>query len=175
MEEVTLDLKQAKSTPDIAATIAALDLGSSDEEEQPAYDDGDLPEFSDTEPAPPATPLASSSRVPVKLVNRNGPKGKKVPLAKLKKKLGSLVPNGGKKQEEEEDQVTTSGGGGIKLTDEMLDKVMAQLLVEQGPEVAGNIKRDDVQRMVDQVGLNKKVLTGKQGLMGRGTKDAGYV
>lgn len=174
MEEVTLDLTQAKSTPDIAATIAALDLGSSDEEEQPAYDDGDLPEFSDTEPAPSSTPLASSSRVPVKLVNRNGPKGKKVPLAKLKKKLGSLVPNGGKKEvEDDTDQMATTGGGGIKLTDEMLDKVMAQLLVEQGPEVAGNIKRDDVQRMVDQVGLNKKVLTGKQGLMGRGTKDAG--
>ena len=81
---------------------------------------------------------------------------------------GAVVKKAKAKAEEEEETV---GGKGMHLTEEMLDKVMAQLAVEQGPELASSIQRIDVQKLVAEAGINKAFLQGKQGLMGKGTKD----
>lgn len=146
----------------------SVEDNSSDEEQQ-AYDDGDLPDFSADEAE--VIPTASSSRG-IPTFKKPPMKGKKAPLSKLKKKLTALVPNGNNaKKSQDVEVVEDTKGKGVKLSEAMLDKLMEQLIIEKGAEVASTVKREDLQRMVDVIGLNKRVLQGKEGLMGKGTKD----
>lgn len=160
------------STPDSAA-FAQLDVSDED-----TSLDFTLPDFSDDEaPAIPAASSSSSARHPPLKVSKGGPGKKKVPLSQLKAKLGSLAGGGAvvkkaKAKAAEEEEV---GGKGMHLSEEMLDKVMAQLAVEQGPELASSIQRIDVQKLVAEAGINKAFLQGKEGLMGKGTKDMACV
>ncbi|ORY78456.1 Myristoyl-CoA:protein N-myristoyltransferase, N-terminal domain-domain-containing protein [Leucosporidium creatinivorum] len=158
--------------------LTAADLASDDEQAQ-EYD-GNLPDFSDSEEATPpaATPTtpASTSRPPS--TKPKGPPGrKKAPGAgsSLKKKLTSAIPGKDKKKAaaSEDGQVVPANPaapGGVKLTNEQLDAVMAQL-VSQQPELEGKLTRQDVQEFIHTTGINKKVLQGKQGLMGKNEKD----
>lgn len=133
-----------------------------DADDEPVF--SSLPEFSDDEaPVVPKAPVASSSRAPSKGV----PGRKKMPLAQLKKKLGG---GGDAVKKVKADEPLK----GIKLSDAQMDEVMRQLVLEEGPDAA-KLDRKDVQNLIDQVGLNKDVLQGKQGLMGKGTKEAGSV
>lgn len=152
--------------------LTAEDLVSDDEPVGKEYD-GDLPDFSDNEE--PATPVPSTStRLPPP--KPKGPLGrKKAPAASsLKKKLASSVPgtkeNKAKKAVAAEEQQVAAVPGGVKLTDEQLDAVMAQL-EETQPELKGKLTREDVQQFIHTTGINKKVLQGKQGLMGKNAKD----
>lgn len=155
--------------------LTAADLASDDEQAQ-EYD-GNLPDFSDSEEATPpaATPTTPAVTARPPATKPKGPPGrKKAPSAgsSLKKKLTSAIPGKDKKKAttKENGQVVPTAPGGVKLTNEQLDAVMAQL-VSQQPELEGKLTRQDVQEFIHTTGINKKVLQGKQGLMGKNEKD----
>lgn len=154
--------------------LTAADLASDDEQAQ-EYD-GNLPDFSDSEEATPTdTPTTPAATARPPSTKPKGPPGrKKAPSAgsSLKKKLTSAIPGKDKKKKaaSEDGQVVPAAPGGVKLTNEQLDAVMAQL-VSQQPELEGKLTRQDVQEFIHTTGINKKVLQGKQGLMGKNEKD----
>ncbi|KAI5479326.1 glycylpeptide N-tetradecanoyltransferase [Pseudohyphozyma bogoriensis] len=137
-----------------------------------AYGDGDLPEFSEDESSAP-TPAPSSSRAPPSSRGKVVPGKKKIPLSNLKKKLGSAAGaiTSTKAAAKDKENAPEAGKSSDAMSDEMLDKIMAQFNAEQGGEGGASFQRVDVQKMMEQLGVNKQYLTGKEGLMGKGTKD----
>lgn len=141
-----------------------------------AYDDGDLPDFSDDESR--STPASSSSTARLPPPRPKGPPGrKKVPgAAAIKKKIQSVVPQKDAKDKQKAQAAPSDvpAPGGIKLSDSQIDALM-QHLVSESPEMRGKLTREDVQNFVNVAGINKAFLQGKQGLMGKGAKDMGQV
>lgn len=162
------------------------------EEPEPEGYNGDLPEFSDSEDTPPP---ATSSKVPVARPKSGPPgKGKKVPLAALKKKLAggaaavsasvaSSSSSSSSKDKQKAKAVEDDNGAvaateqklkGMKLSDSQLDAVIAQLVKNQ-PHLEGKVSRADAQAFINSTGMNKKVLEGKEGLFGKTVSDMGCV
>lgn len=155
-------------------TITAEDLAAFDEDQDDGPDEGytgELPDFSGDEQDEPAAPATTSKLPPPK---PKGPLGrKKVPAgASLKKKLTSVVKP--KPAAAPAAEPSTAVSKGIKLTGVQLDAVMAQLAAEQ-PDLEGKLTREDVQRLIDETGIDKKFLKGEKGLMGSGRKDIASV
>lgn len=115
---------------------SAAEQSDSDEGEY----DGQLPQFSDDEAAPPLKA-----------------KPTRKPFSNLRKKLAP--PSSKAKQP-------------LKLSDKKLDQVMAKLA--ESPAGA-QITKEQLPEIIAALELNKDVLKGKQGLMGKGTKDIAYV
>ena len=154
-----MDPAPAAAEPPAAA--AATEGSDDSDGDAPVF--SSLPEFSDDDAPPPAkakAPVASSSRAI--------PGRKKLPLSQLKRKLTGTGGGGGADKKE------PKAAKAINLSEDQLDDVMRQLIIEQGPEAA-NIDRSAVLDMIRNVGISKDFLQGKVGLMGKGTKEAGSV
>ncbi|GAA6021320.1 hypothetical protein JCM8202_003568 [Rhodotorula sphaerocarpa] len=173
-------------------------LGDAEGAAEPAYQDGDLPDFSDEEAdqSAAATPTAGPRLVP----SAKGPGGRrKVPIAALKARLGaggssgsspSAPASGAKKvpaaaaapppasaavSAAASASVGQDKGKGkgksreLKLSDSQLDAV-AQRIAAEHPELP-KLSPEQVQELVSSMQIDKDVLSGKKGLMGKGTKD----
>lgn len=146
------------------ATITEIEGG-----DEGGYD-GNLPNFDDepslTTPAP---------KVPVRIMTKTsgGPPRKKIPPATAAKKKVAPVAKPAPTNKDKAKAVMPDddeGGssevtGGQKepgLSDEMLDRVMAQLLVEQGPEVAGTLQRKDVAKAILESGISTRLVASSE-------------
>ncbi|KAL8283305.1 hypothetical protein RQP46_005715 [Phenoliferia psychrophenolica] len=160
-----MELAPVDDVPTTDAEAEAAEV--SDSEDLPVF--SSLPDFSDDD-APPPAPIASSSSS--RTGGSNPPKSlpgrKKIPLALLKKKLAGGSSGGGEKDKKKE----LASAKPVQLSTDEMDEVMRKLVIEQGPEAA-NLDRKDIQDLIDQVGISKDLLQGKQGFMGKGAKDAG--
>ncbi|GAA5978731.1 hypothetical protein JCM10908_004461 [Rhodotorula pacifica] len=163
-----------------------------------AYQDGDLPEFSDGESEKQAAAAAGSSSgaprqglVPGK--SGKGPGGRrKIPLAAIKARMtgggggGSSSSTASKKAAPPAATATASSalttaaatssqdkGKGkskeLKLSDSQLDAV-AQRIAQEHPELP-KLSPEQVQELVASMQIDKDVILGKKGVMGKGTKD----
>lgn len=177
-------------------------LGDAEGAAEPAYQDGDLPDFSDEEAdqSAAATPTAGPRLAP----SAKGPGGRrKVPIAALKARLGaggssgsspSAPASGAKKvpaaaaapppasaavSAAASASVGQDKGKGkgksreLKLSDSQLDAV-AQRIAAEHPELP-KLSPEQVQELVSSMQIDKDVLSGKKGLMGKGTKDMACV
>jgi hypothetical protein len=175
MADATAADQQNEATPTVLPTASDASAALAESDDDVAYAEGDLPEFSDDESLPGlASTSTSAPRLPL-----SKPKGglrKKLPLGQLKKKVGAIVTPSARKEKakavEQDGDDRVGQAGGLKMTEEMLDRVMAQLVVEQGPQAA-NFDRSHVRQLVSEAGISKKVLEGKEGINGKGTKDLG--
>lgn len=112
--------------------------------------DGTLPEFSDSE----ENPAPSTSRAPLNKLARGG---KRRPIiAGVGKKLQAVTK-------------VVKKDSSTQLTPQALDAVMAKL-----GTIDASITREDIPALLEKLQLDKQVLQGKKGLMGKGTKDMGY-
>ena len=163
-----------------------------------AYQDGDLPEFSDGESERNAASSSAAGGglprhglVPAK--SAKGPGGRrKVPIAALKARLtggGSSAASAAAKNASTAPPPTAAAaltaahaqdkgkGKGkskeLKLSDSQLDAV-AQRIAQEHPELP-KLSPDQVQELVASMQIDKDVLLGKKGLMGKGTKDMACV
>ncbi|BGP45991.1 glycylpeptide N-tetradecanoyltransferase [Rhodotorula kratochvilovae] len=171
------------------------DAPAADDEAQgrDGYGDGDLPEFSDEEPEPqPAQQQQPSSS---RLVPGKGrPKGK-LPLSALKNRIqvgASIAKKAAKAQSapapaaaapvassssSAPSTVTAQDKGkgkgkALKFSGKQLDSVAARILKDH-PELEGKLGRQEVQEILDMMQIDKDVLNGEKGLMGKGTKSMG--
>lgn len=192
------------------ADAAMPSLAAADDQQQPApttaedeeedattalaYQDGDLPEFSDGESERNAASSSAAggglprhALVPAK--SAKGPGGRrKVPIAALKARLtgaGSSAASAAAKKASTAPPPTAAAaltaahaqdkgkGKGkrkeLKLSDSQLDAV-AQRIAQEHPELP-KLSPDQVQELVASMQIDKDVLLGKKGLMGKGTKD----
>lgn len=197
------------------ADAAMPSLAAADDQQQPApttaedeeedattalaYQDGDLPEFSDGESERNAASSSAAggglprhALVPAK--SAKGPGGRrKVPIAALKARLtgagSSAAAAAAKKASTAPPPPTAAAaltaahaqdkgkGKGkskeLKLSDSQLDAV-AQRIAQEHPELP-KLSPDQVQELVASMQIDKDVLLGKKGLMGKGTKDMACV
>ncbi|GAA5868296.1 hypothetical protein JCM3774_000997 [Rhodotorula dairenensis] len=157
-----------------------------------AYQDGDLPEFSDGEQERDAAGGAPrQGLVPAK--SAKGPGGRrKVPLAAIKARMtgGSAAkkapagssaaaaataappPTAAAALSAAHSHDKGKGKGKskeLKLSDSQLDAV-AQRIAQEHPELP-KLSPEQVQELVASMQIDKDVILGKKGLMGKGTKD----
>ncbi|GJN88755.1 hypothetical protein Rhopal_001723-T1 [Rhodotorula paludigena] len=180
------------------AVTDSLDLASRDspapadsqDPQEPAYQDGDLPDFSDDEPDHPDQP--SATLAPPRLVPGKGPKSRgKVPFAALKNRIatGSSASSSKKAAKPAPaapapsssvvvDGASSSADKGkgkgkskaLKLSPQQLELVAARI-AENHPELDGQLGNADVQALLESLQIDKDVVEGKKGLLGKGTKD----
>lgn len=180
------------------AVTDSLDLASRDspapadsqDPHEPAYQDGDLPDFSDDESDHPEQPSATPA--PPRLVPGKGPKSRgKVPFAALKNRIavGSSASSSKKAAKPPPaapapsssvvvDGASSSADKGkgkgkskaLKLSPQQLELVAARI-AENHPELDGQLGNADVQALLESLQIDKDVVEGKKGLLGKGTKD----
>ncbi|GAA6063044.1 hypothetical protein JCM10212_001107 [Sporobolomyces blumeae] len=169
-------------------------------EDDEAYRDGDLPEFSDPEPdldddepktASAAAGAGASAGGLPKLVPGKAMKGpagrKKIPLSALKQRMAGSSSSGKKNdatpRASTSNTVTTETtpttakpakgkGKALKMTNEQLDMVISRFTAEK-PELEGQITRERMLQMIELLQIDEDTIKGKKGLMGKGTKDTG--
>jgi len=161
------------------------------------YTDGDLPDFSDDEPEQPAARAPqqqqpSTSRL---IPGKGKPRGK-VPLAALKNRIQVGGASSAKKQQAQAapssapapapasaSSATSSTaahdkgkgkGKAVKFSGKQLDDVAARI-VKDHPELEGQLGRDDVQHLLETLQIDKDVIRGDKGFMGKGAKGMGCV
>lgn len=155
--------------------------GDGTAEGQDAYHDGDLPEFSDSE-EPAVGPSATPRLVPSK--SAKGPAGrKKVPLSALKNRI--QVGSSSKKSAAASTSASAATsqapppsqdkgkGKAFKLSDKQLD-VVAERIAHDHPELP-KMSPDQVQELLAMMQIDKDVIMGKKGFMGKGAKDMACV
>lgn len=189
----------ATTTDDSASTLndATAQAEPEDDATEPTYQDGDLPDFSDSEEAPTGSdsklsPFAKASAAAAGGGGGGGPAGKgprrKIPLAAIKARMSGATPSTAKKAAptaaaaaaapvaSTSSQGDTKGKGKskeLKLSDSQLDAVAKKLAAEH-PELP-KLSPEQVQELVATMQIDKDVLSGKKGLMGKGTKDMACV
>lgn len=180
------DGSAAPATEEDAGDVTAL-----------AYQDGDLPDFSDgeAERAAAASPSVAGGAprqglVPGKSAKGPGGRRKAVPLAAIKARMTGANASVAKKQPAAAAAAavppptaaaalsaahTQDKGKGkgkskeLKLSDSQLDAV-AQRIAQEHPELP-KLSPEQVQELVASMQIDKDVILGKKGLMGKGTKD----
>lgn len=203
LESLNQDVASSSSTAASPDTPAGDGHAQDQDQEQEqgqehgadGYTDGDLPDFSDEEPqaAPaPAHPHPSSSS---RLIPGKGrPRGGKVPLAALKNRIqvgGSAAKKAPPKpqpaapapvassssstvaatQQQQQDKGKGKGKA-VKFSGKQLDDVAARI-VKDHPELEGQLGRDDVQQLLETLQIDKDVVKGDKGFMGKGAKSMG--
>ncbi|POY74347.1 GNAT family acetyltransferase [Rhodotorula taiwanensis] len=161
-----------------------------DNANEPTYQDGDLPDFSDSEET--ATTTSDSKSTPFTRASSAGGGGqagkgprRKIPLAAIKARMSGAGPAGKKAAPPaaaaaaaaaapvaSTSQPDNKGKGKskeLKLSDSQLDAVAKKLAAEH-PELP-KLSPEQVQELVATMQIDKDVLSGKKGLMGKGTKD----
>lgn len=147
--EISAKMATTEETLNLLDALAAIapEEGAATEGEY----DGKLPEFSDSE----ENPAPSTSRA---VPSRSARGGKRRPIiATVNKKLVAVTK-------------VVKKDSSAQLTPQALDAVMEKL-----GGIDASIKREDIPALLEKLQLDKAVLQGKKGLMGKGTKDMGSV
>lgn len=151
-----------------------------EEEEEEAGYDGHLPDFSDEESG---TSKAGSSSSKPRVVKPVAGSKKRLPLPalnKLKKasnkSTADATVSSSSSSTAPAKQAQKDQKGVSVMTDGQLERMMAQLTMDQSTAThADGLQKEDLQRLMQSIGLNRDYLQGKRGLMGKGTKDMASV
>ncbi|BGO97503.1 Glycylpeptide N-tetradecanoyltransferase [Rhodotorula toruloides] len=178
IERALVESLAAVSTPPPDSDDGQPD-GDDSAEGQEAYHDGDLPEFSDSE-EPAAGPSATATPRLVPSKSAKGPAGrKKLPLSALKNRIqvgssskknaAASVPAAGTSSPAPPPAQDKGKGKAFKLSDKQLDAV-AERIAHDHPELP-KMSPDQVQELLAMMQIDKDVIMGKKGFMGKGAKD----
>ncbi|GAA5938283.1 hypothetical protein JCM3775_002937 [Rhodotorula graminis] len=196
----SLNDEAASSSPDHLDDPDSSTTAPPGDHDHPAdgYTDGDLPDFSDEEPEPAVARAPQQQPSTSRLVPGKGKPRGKIPLAALKNRIQVGGASSAKKQppapapapapaptststSTSTPSSTAAGaaqdkgkgkGKAVKFSGKQLDDVAARI-VKDHPELEGQLGRDDVQHLLETLQIDKDVIRGDKGFMGKGAKGMG--